>query len=231
MVRIIRPGLLALLAALLAWQVLSGQLLLYVHERTTWLVALSAPLLVAMALASFTRTGTSGGGRLAVVAVAVPVAVGLLVPARPLGSAALVGQAGVSAPSTLNGIALPESLDVRANLLPRSLVELGLARNSDPRLPGLDGQRAALTGFVVHPAELPADQFLVARFVMRCCTADAFAVSVPVRYARAADLANDTWVEVDGTVRSPRALGGTPAVVEAEAVRVVPQPSHPYLSP
>lgn len=71
----------------------------------------------------------------------------------------------------------------------------------------------------------------MSRFIVRCCTADAIAVNIPVRYDRAADLPRDTWVQVEGTIRA----SGTPeqmqSVVEAQKVDLVAQPSQPYLYP
>lgn len=232
-VRTARFWLPATLAALLVWQLLSGRIFLYIHERTVWLVGLSVPLLFAMAVVGFrSQCGHSHighrhpSGRLAVVLLVVPLVVVVLAPAQPLGSAALADSRALPAPSLA---ALPV-LEPQADLWTWNLARLGVQRVHDPRLTDLDGQQAALLGFVVHNAELPADQFLVARFVMRCCTADAFALSMPVQYDQAAGLANDSWVNVEGIIHTGGASGAA-AVVKASVVEPRPQPSQPYLTP
>jgi hypothetical protein len=193
--RLVRPGLLTVLAIILTWNVLSGQLLLYVNERMTWVVALTVPMLLGMAAADVLGVRLTGGGRSSVIAIAVPVL-----------------------------------LAVNTRLLPRSLPELALLRTGELRLSNVDGERAELTGFVARQPGLAADEVLVARFIMLHCTADAYAVSVPVRYAGAGELPDDTWVHIEGTVRAGGPEGNRQAVVEADSVRVIPQPRQPYLS-
>ena len=72
---------------------------------------------------------------------------------------------------------------------------------------------------------------MIARFMVRCCTADAFPVTMPVRYEGAAELARDSWVEVDGTIRYETGPEGSAAVVEAREVRAIAQPTRPYMYP
>jgi uncharacterized repeat protein (TIGR03943 family) len=228
--RLVRPGLLTVLAIILTWNVLSGQLLLYVNERMTWVVALTVPMLLGMAAADVLGVRLTGGGRSSVIAIAVPVLLAVLVPARPLGASALDTRDGATARPRSATIAVPELLDVNTRLLPRSLPELALLRTGELRLSNVDGERAELTGFVARQPGLAADEVLVARFIMLHCTADAYAVSVPIRYAGAGELPDDTWVHIEGTVRAGGPEGNRQAVVEADSVRVIPQPRQPYLS-
>jgi uncharacterized repeat protein (TIGR03943 family) len=215
------PG---LLGALLAWQLLSGHIFLYVHERSFWLVALSVPLLVAMSLASLRRGAKSGlTGWLLIL----PIAIGLLVPARPLGSEVLAGQIG-GARLPIWEPRVPLSLDTSSRVW--DLKQLGLLEPDDADLARrLEGQRAHLVGFVHRTQSLPPDRFLVGRFVVRCCAVDAVGISFPVRYDGAANLARDAWVEVDGSIHAATPDANTP-VVDADQVRLVAQPTQPYLT-
>jgi uncharacterized repeat protein (TIGR03943 family) len=224
----------ALLGALMLWFVLSGQVHFFVQERSVWLVALSIPVLAAMTVARLGQRAAPAGSRLALAALIVPVAVGFAVPARPLGSVALAGQERPR-PATARTTSKPREIrpivSVGATGLTWDLRELDRLRQQDPDLRGLDGAPALLTGFVHRTADTAPGQFQVARFMVRCCTADAFPVTMPVRYEGAADLPRDQWVEVAGTIRYAGDGDDRAAVVDAREVRRIAQPSRPYMYP
>jgi uncharacterized repeat protein (TIGR03943 family) len=91
------------------------------------------------------------------------------------------------------------------------------------RLRETQAQKVAAMGLVVHRMELPADQFLLVRFRMICCAADAQPVAVPVRWAQAASLKENAWVKVFGqTDHGVRAL-------IADEVEPTKEPGNPYL--
>jgi uncharacterized repeat protein (TIGR03943 family) len=91
------------------------------------------------------------------------------------------------------------------------------------RLRETQAQKVAAMGLVVHRMELPADQFLLVRFRMICCAADAQPVAVPVRWADAASLKENAWVKVFGqTDHGARAL-------VADEVEPTKEPGNPYL--
>ncbi len=234
--RWIRVGLPAGLGILLTWYLISGQIFLFVHERSIWLIALSVPVLLAMAFAHRRPSRDPGPDRLTVALLALPLVVGLLVPARPLGAAAIDAQGVSAAPqattSGTNGGWDPvPSFTIDARNAVWDIRALARVQASDRRLQGFEGQRASLLGFVYRGPTTPADQFLVSRFVIRCCTADAVAFFFPVRYDHAAELARDTWVEVQGRIQSSGTPGSSDPLLVAEQVRVVPQPAQPYLYP
>jgi putative membrane protein len=224
----------ALLGALLLWYLLSGQVHFFVHERTVWLIALSVPVLVAMTVARLGQRVAPAGGRLALAALIVPVVVGFAIPARPLGSIALASQerprAAAARPAPRSGEVRPV-LAVDATSLTWGLRELDRQRQQDPDLRGLDGAPALLVGFVHRGSDTVPGQFEVARFMVRCCTADAFPVTMPVRYEQAADLPRDAWVEVEGTIHYAGSGDDRAAVVDAREVRRIAQPSRPYMYP
>jgi uncharacterized repeat protein (TIGR03943 family) len=92
-----------------------------------------------------------------------------------------------------------------------------------------------LTGFVASTSD-DDDGFVLGRFVMSCCAADAQPVLVTVRW-NGTPPTKDSWVQVTGTqVPAPPGLTATeradPAnvVIGATEVRPVEQPAHPYLT-
>jgi uncharacterized repeat protein (TIGR03943 family) len=95
----------------------------------------------------------------------------------------------------------------------------------------LAGVRIRLVGFVTPP-ERGKDGYLLTRFAINCCAADAFALKVAVQ-GDPVPRAPDTWLEVEG--RWQQRPGGdqgqsslaTPLLL-AESIRVIEQPSPPY---
>jgi uncharacterized repeat protein (TIGR03943 family) len=95
----------------------------------------------------------------------------------------------------------------------------------------LAGVRIRLLGFVT-PQRRGRGGYLLTRFAISCCAADATALRVAIR----GDLVarpSDTWLEVEGrwqqrTDDSPDQPAADTAVLMAESVRVIKQPSEPY---
>ena len=95
----------------------------------------------------------------------------------------------------------------------------------------LAGVRIRLLGFVT-PQHRGPDSYLLTRFAISCCAADATALRVAIRgdqIVRAAD----TWLEVEGrwqqrTSDDPGQPTTDTAVLLAESVRPIKQPSEPY---
>jgi uncharacterized repeat protein (TIGR03943 family) len=93
--------------------------------------------------------------------------------------------------------------------------------------------RIRLVGFVT-PQQPGRDGYLLTRFAINCCAADATALKVTIR-GDPAPRASDTWLEVEGrwqqrTSDDPdQPSSGTPLLL-AESIRVIEQPSPPYES-
>jgi uncharacterized repeat protein (TIGR03943 family) len=142
--------------------------------------------------------------------------------ARPTGEAAPNGSPSLFAPliPPSDGAAVPMSL---AEYLARDYEE--------PHT--LAGVRVRLVGFVT-PQEPGRDGYLLTRFAINCCAADATALKVTI-HGDPVPRAPDTWLEVEGrwqqrTGDDPNQPSpGTPLLL-AEAIRVIGQPSSPYES-
>jgi uncharacterized membrane protein YcgQ (UPF0703/DUF1980 family) len=91
------------------------------------------------------------------------------------------------------------------------------------RLRQMQEEKVTTVGMVAHVPQLPPDQFLLIRFRMTCCAADATPVAVPVRWAGAASLKDRTWVKVSGQTNP------TAKAVVADKVEPAREPSNPYL--
>jgi uncharacterized repeat protein (TIGR03943 family) len=90
------------------------------------------------------------------------------------------------------------------------------------------GDSVEVIGFVFHREGAPADRFLVARFVVACCIADAQGFALPVQWKDAQDLKTDQWVRVMGRVTT--APDGE-LIIQATEIEPVEAPSNPYIYP
>jgi uncharacterized repeat protein (TIGR03943 family) len=194
-------------------------------------VLLAAGLALA-ALAAFTaaqcirpggrwRVRTSPGAAVLALAVFVPVAVGLAVTPRPLGSTSLKDDSGFVGGARLSGASTrPAPED-------RNLYQLAYELQSTA-LATLIGDPVDVIGFVHHGKEPRPGRFYAARFVVACCVADAVGVTVPVAWQGAATLGRDTWVRVVGRIGVD--AEGAPIVVAA-SVEPIGAPANPYIYP
>lgn len=220
----------------------NGKLLFYINERFVWLTLLASAGFILVA-ASYRyssahahehdhgdhqhRGDLSWGG---VVLVLLPIILGLLVPPRPLGAAAMSSR-DVSAVA-LTSAAAPERNDVLAK--PKAnknvldwLIEFRSA--NDP--PVFTGQEARLVGFVYRDERFAADEFMVSRFVISCCAADAAPLGLVVRWPESGSLAEDQWVEVKGHFEPGRFGEEALPILIAESVTPTDIPAQPYLYP
>lgn len=173
--------------------------------------------------------------------VAIPLVLGVLLPSRPLGTGAIdvnLG-AGGSAGGGSAGAALPGAGSgagqgaYAANQREWHIWDWQQSFQASKTPDAcFTGQRADVTGFVHHQPELPPGHFILARFVMRHCAADAFGVGMLVAYDKAETLAPDTWVRVQGALRVSD-VAGEPALVLHPATldANVGEPISPYIYP
>lgn len=98
-------------------------------------------------------------------------------------------------------------------------------------LEALEGRRVVTEGRVSQDPEWPAGHFMVFRFVILCCAADARPVGALVQTPDVEKFPTDTWVRVVGTVRIKTFNDLEDAVIEAESIEPIEAPKQPYLYP
>ena len=159
----------------------------------------------------------------------IPLAIGLLIPARPLDSSAFSTKGfNTSAPLV--------SSDSSARIFEtesqeRNILDWLKLFNFQDDISEFIGQEASVVGFVYFDENLQADQFYVSRFVVSCCAADGFAIAMPVSWNDSSTLKQDSWVLVRGTIDSITLNGSRAPMVIAESVEAVDIPDQPYLFP
>lgn len=212
--------------ALLTVKWMRGALDFYIHPRYTLLVLLAALVLFLM-----------GGARLRDlfkppphppitwlhVFLALPLLLGVLVPAQPLGADTLAGRGLSLATGPLSAEQVtgdPASWDL---LQWSTAITL---RNDE-----LEGESVDVVGFVFQDDSLEGNTFYVARYVVTCCAADAAAAGLPVIWEGGDSLPNDTWIRVQGTLAETTSDGTAIPAIAATVVEPVDEPEYPYLFP
>ena len=222
----------------------SGAFYWYLSDKLLWLVVVSTVVFLAIPVVLAGRgqpapashheephDGAEEGVPLMRLSVmALPLILGVLVPARPLSASA------VSTKELNSTAALTVSASAQAASLPSTaptqytILDWVRAAGRPADAQQLNGQAADVIGFVASDSRLPAGQFLVGRYVITHCIAEAVAVGMAVDWSGAAP-ATDAWVRVKGLV-TVGSLGGKPVPqIKAESVEVVSQPARPYLYP
>jgi putative membrane protein len=160
--------------------------------------------------------------------VSLPLLFGILVPAQPLGASAISNR-GVSTEVAVAADETERTLTVVAG--ERNVLDWVRAMSENPDPAALDGERADVIGFVYRDPRFAENQFMVARFTITCCVADALAIGLVAEADDAADLPDDSWVRVEGTFAEGALDGDAMPVLVAETVTPIEPPEHPYLYP
>jgi uncharacterized repeat protein (TIGR03943 family) len=112
----------------------------------------------------------------------------------------------------------------------RSLVDWVRTLNVYPEPDAYTGQKVKVQGFVIHPPELPLNYFLLSRFVISCCAADAYPVGLPVKLTENRQAyPPDTWLEVEGQMSTENLEDKRQLTIQASAPpKKIPEPKNPY---
>jgi putative membrane protein len=215
--------------AVLFWFLLvSGRDTFYLSTRTEWVVPVAAVLLTVatlgrLASARAMRPEPLRSRELGVmVAMVVPVLLITILPPATLGSFS----AGKR--STVQGAGFSSQPgDIATGEL--TLVDVATAQTTpegERALAKRAGERIDFVGFVTRYADTPADEFLLTRYVVTCCVADATVAQVRVVNVTPGAFRDNEWVEVAGAIYPL----GREVIVDASSVHEVPRPDRPYLS-
>jgi putative membrane protein len=163
---------------------------------------------------------------------ALPVVLGLLVEPRPLGAGALQNrEINIGNDTAIVSASAPEGseLSVIANAGERNILDWMylFQRSNDPG--DFAGEEAHVIGFVYRDGRFADTQFMVSRFTVSCCVADAAPIGLIVEWPDTAVLTPDSWVEVSGTLQSRTFNGVEMPVLIANSVSPTETPKQPYL--
>ncbi|MDQ3954028.1 MAG: TIGR03943 family protein [Actinomycetota bacterium] len=221
--------------ALTAWAgmfwflLVTGRTSLYLSARTSWVVPIGAVILTVAAigrLASARLENPDPAGPKEIFGVALivfPVVTLLALPPASLGSYAASRRSSVT-----SGSFVSTADDIQSGEL--SLVDVSGALRSRDAMRALvqrAGDRVDFTGFVRRDDSMPANEFVLTRFLISCCVADALSAEVRVVGAPPGQFKSDQWVRVSGAMYPL----GREVIVDATEVVKVDRPENPYLQP
>lgn len=222
-------GAMAAWAGLFWWLLATGRTFLYLSDRTDWVVPMGAIILtIAVVGRLWSARGPhpeplSRGDAWRLGAIVFPVVATLALPAASLGSYATSRRSSFVSSGYTSSAADIESGEL-------TLVDVAGAVRSRDAMKALvqrAGTEVSFVGFVTRDAGMPADEFMLSRFLVSCCVADALSVQVRVVGAPPGGFAEDDWVRVTGAMYPL----GREVIVDASAVEGVDRPKRPYLNP
>jgi uncharacterized repeat protein (TIGR03943 family) len=226
--RVVTGLVLAAWAASFWWLLVTDRASLYLSSRTSWVIPLGAVLLTLAAVGRLASARTPHPEPLGAREVAglclllVPVVVVAASPAASLGSFAVDRRASFASAFVSSSEDISKGELTLADVAGATRVpELMNA------LVGRAGSEVSFVGFVDRDNDMPADEFLLTRFMISCCVADALTVQVRVTGAPPGEFDSDEWVRVTGALYPVE----REVIVDAASVVAVPRPDDPYLNP
>lgn len=233
--------------AIAAWGILllkywlTGKLYLLIHPNYTWLTVVTGVALLLLATwrirgilkqpNNFAGRASShlallprGWGSTLLLATAI---LGLIITPRAFASQTAI-QRGVADAPTLTRVK-PQAFRGSANSEDKSIIDWVRTLTVYPEPDAYTGQKAKVQGFVIHPANMPDQYLLISRFVITCCAADVYPVSLPVKLTQSRNTYKpDTWLEIEGQMVTETLAGKRQLAIAATSIQPIPEPKNPY---
>jgi len=153
-----------------------------------------------------------------------PLIFALLVPSRPLGVEAVQG-------ISFNPVGVASAVGATRSPLDRNILDWLREFNRVEAAAAFNGQQARVLGFIYREPSMRDDQFMVSRFTISCCVADAFAIGLPVQSLDAASFETGVWVTVEGTFEAGTFDGRSIPILHSTSITLSEIPRSPYLYP
>ena len=228
---VMRSVVLFVWAGFFLWLLFSGEVNRYIGSRTYWVVIFGAVTLTVAAVAHliasdrFSDTKPRVKDAMGLVAILLPILIIVFVPKPGLGALAAANKGAGGIVSATVGLQPPER-KLSGEL---TLEEIEYASQSSEYASAVgitEGTSVRLIGFVTHPKKAEDGTFVLARFAIFCCAADAVPYSARVVPPDASpDFEDDQWLKVRGTL----AKDGNGFFVQATEIETIDEPNSPYL--
>ncbi|MCY4466353.1 MAG: TIGR03943 family protein [Chloroflexi bacterium] len=212
--------------------IISGNLSNYINQRFGWLAYVGAGIFFLLALVSLWGRMKPSlhlhqhyriGWDIVLIA-AFPLALAVLIPSRSLGIEAING--GIS----LRPVGVGNAATFARSPLDRNILDW--LREFNRAAPAEFNELPVdVTGFVYREPQHAADEFMVSRFTMSCCVADAFPIGMPARADSIDEVTVGSWVRVQGRLNAAKFAGELLPVIAVESLELVDEPDQPYLYP
>jgi uncharacterized repeat protein (TIGR03943 family) len=149
----------------------------------------------------------------------------LALPPRPLSSATALARGLSTDLAVVNGQMQTFGLKPED----RTLLDWVKLFNYNPEPQAYVGQKVALEGFIVLDESLPESTFMITRFSMACCAADARPIALPVHFdSQKFTPLQDDWVYLEGHMEETTLNGQRRAWIQLDFLESRPVPLDPY---
>ncbi len=101
--------------------------------------------------------------------------------------------------------------------------------NRNPNLDDYVGKKVNVTGFVFKPDYLDSNQFLISRFVVRCCAVDAVPTGIIVVNNSQEEFKDDDWLEIKGIFEITETNNQKEIAIKPDSIKKISEPANPYL--
>ncbi|MEH7361984.1 TIGR03943 family putative permease subunit [Priestia megaterium] len=91
------------------------------------------------------------------------------------------------------------------------------------------GKKIEVNGFVYHEKGFKDNQFVVARFGISCCAADASVYGLLSTLENASALKKDTWVHIKGIIQKTTYNGESVPYIQVQRIESIHKPDNPYV--
>lgn len=246
----IRAGISFTLALMLASLLMTGDIGLFINPRFKWLIGISIGILVTLTLIQIWhakerelhRVGFTG-----YLFMSLPLLAFLLFPPAPL-DASMVGKKGVnlgnpnqpSQQSTEKIEFITEDPNEPYQLLKKQLLSsstivfteesYGRVLNAINISPAdYKGKKVKVYGFVYRDQTLKKDEFVIGRYALTCCTADAAVYGFSIKEAPISKFKNNQWHEITGTLDTEKYEGYEIPVIKYASSQKIKTPKEAYI--
>jgi uncharacterized repeat protein (TIGR03943 family) len=157
--------------------------------------------------------------------------IGLVITPKPFASDTAIHR-GVD--DNLGAIrSVPQSFRATNRPEERSLIEWVRTLNVYPEPDAYTGQKVKITGFAVYPKDIPDQVMLITRFIITCCAADVYPVSLPVKLdpklgQSKSSYPADQWFEIAGTMITETINGRRQLTIQPATITAIATPKNPY---
>ena len=240
MQRLLKMTLLAAMGIFLITRITSGAINFYINQRFVPLTVLAAVGTAALAF-GYWRQGEHHHDNhdhedhdhdhnltwIGLFIVMLPIILGYIVQPHPLGAAAMNNRE-ISV-GTLSSVAPPSGNDSMGLVAGEKNIMDWLGDFQRTNINTIAGEEAHVIGFVYRDERFAPNTFMVSRFVLSCCVADAAPVGLVVQTPNAADFADDVWVDVHGRFQPGTFNNTTMPILIADTIEKTDTPAQPYL--
>lgn len=234
--RLLKTAIFLAIGVFLYTRISSGVITFYINERFVTLTLLAAVGVMVVGASYWLRPSHDHAHDhnhdhnltwVGLFIVALPLILGWLVPPRPLGAGA-IGNREIGL-GTLSSVAAPTGNENMGLVAGEKNIMDWLNDFQHQDVSAFVGQEAHVIGFVYRDDRFTANTFMIGRFVLSCCVADAAPVGLVVQTADAIQLDGDQWVDVTGHFIVDTFDGIEMPILVADTLTETEPPAQPYL--